>query len=106
MAQQGKNRAPGFIGPFDAVMRGGDNPAMADNINNLIKAAAARNIFLGRVVGSGSMTDPKEIEDSMVEAIQNGARLICVHMLTSDLPFIGAAPAAEPFFRACKRAGF
>ena len=26
MAQQGPNRAAGFIGPFDAVIRGGDNP--------------------------------------------------------------------------------
>ena len=44
----------------------------------------------GRVVGSGSMEDPKDIEDAMVEAIQAGARLICVHRMTSDLPFYGA----------------
>ena len=42
------------------------------------------------VVGSGSMEDPKDIEDAMVEAIQAGARLICVHRMTSDLPFYGA----------------
>ena len=61
---------------------------------------------MGRVVGSGSMEDPKEIEDAMVEAIQSGCRLICVHRMTSDLPFYGAEAVAAPFWRACKRCGW
>ena len=52
------------------------------------------------------MEDPQDIEDGMVEAIDNGARLICVHPLTSDMVFRGAYAMAEPFFRACKRCGF
>ena len=40
------------------------------------------------------------------EAIQNGARLICVHRMTSDLPFYGAQTVAQPFWNACKRCGF
>jgi hypothetical protein len=52
------------------------------------------------------MEDPKDIEDGMVEAIENGARLICVHPLTSDMVFRGAYAMAEPFFKACKRCGF
>jgi len=44
--------------------------------------------------------------DRMVEAIDNGARLICVHPLTSDMVFRGAYAMADPFFRACKRCGF
>jgi hypothetical protein len=61
---------------------------------------------MGRVVGSGSMTDPRDIEDGMVEAIENGARLISVHWMTSDLTFHGAASVADPFFRACERCGY
>lgn len=63
---QGRNKACGFIGPFDAVMREGVNPRMADGINDLIKQAAKRGIAMGRVVGSGSMEDPQDIEDAMV----------------------------------------
>ena len=88
MQKQGKNKACGFIGPFDAVIRDGVNPKMNDGINTLIKEAAKRGIAMGRVVGNGAMEDPKDIEDAMVEAIQNGARLICVHRMTSDLPFV------------------
>lgn len=88
MQKQGRNKACGFIGPFDAVIRDGVNPKMNDGINTLIKEAAKRGIAMGRVVGNGAMEDPKDIEDAMVEAIQNGARLICVHRMTSDLPFV------------------
>ena len=70
------------------------------------RAAAERGVHIGRVVGHGAMEDPKDIEDSMVEAIENGARLICVHPLTSDMVFRGAYTMAEPFFKACKRCGF
>jgi len=106
MAAQGPNKTAGFIGPFDAVMRDGPTERMANGINELIRAAAARGIVMGRVCGSGSCTDPKQIEDAMVEAINAGARLICVHYLTSDLPYKGAEAVAAPFFAACKRAGF
>ena len=95
-----------IIGPFDAVIRDGVNPKMNDGINTLIKEAAKRGIAMGRVVGNGAMEDPKDIEDAMVEAIQNGARLICVHRMTSDLPFYGAQTVAQPFWNACKRCGF
>ena len=61
---------------------------------------------MGRVVGSGSMEDPKDIEDAMVKAVENGARLICVHHFTSDLAFRGAMAVSEPFFRAAARCGF
>lgn len=57
-------------------------------------------------VCSHSLQDPKKIEDAMVEAINNGARLICVHYMTSDLPYHGAKAVAEPFWNACKRTGF
>jgi len=106
MAAQGPNKTAGFIGPFDAVMRDGPTKVMADGVNALIEAAAERGIAMGRVCGSGSCTDPKDIEDAMVEAIEKGARYICVHLLTSDLPFEGAKAAAAPFFAACARAGF
>ena len=106
MQRQGRNKACGFIGPFDAVIRDGVNPKMNDGINTLIKEAAKRGIAMGRVVGNGAMEDPKDIEDAMVEAIQNGARLICVHRMTSDLPFYGAQTVAQPFWNACKRCGF
>ena len=66
---QGPNKACGFIGPFDAVMREEVNPRMADGINDLIKEASKRGIAMGRVVGSGSMEDPKDIEDAMVNDI-------------------------------------
>ena len=52
------------------------------------------------------MEDPKDIEDAMVVAIENGCRLICVHPFTSDLAFRGAMSMTEPFFRAAERCGF
>ena len=67
---------------------------MNDGINTLIKEAAKRGIAMGRVVGNGAMEDPKDIEDAMVEAIQNGARLICVHRMTSDLPFVSCCQSS------------
>ena len=54
---------------------------------------------MGRLVGSGSMENPKDIEDNMV-------RLICAHPMASDLVYRGAAAVADPFFRAAKRCGF
>ncbi len=106
MAEQGRNKACGFVGPFDAILREGDLPEMARAVNALFAAAASRGIHTGRVVGSGAMEDPADIEDGMVEAIEHGARLICVHPLTSDMTYRGAAAMAEPFFRACVRCGF
>jgi 2-keto-3-deoxy-L-rhamnonate aldolase RhmA len=106
MEQQGPNRSCGFVGPFDAILREGDMPEVNHAINDLFRAAARRGIHTGRVVGSGSMVDPGVIEDGMVEAIENGARLIAVHWATSDMTFYGAAAMAAPFFRACERCGF
>ena len=106
MAAQGRNKACGFVGPFDAILREGDLPEVNEAVNALFRAAAERGIHTGRVVGHGAMEDPKDIEDGMVEAIENGARLICVHPLTSDMVFRGAYAMAEPFFKACKRCGF
>tara|TARA_B110000208_G_C11712675_1_gene409896 strand:- start:6 stop:1010 length:1005 start_codon:yes stop_codon:yes gene_type:complete len=106
MAAQGPNKAAGFIGPFDAVMRGGATPAMADACDDLISAAADRGIFMGRVCGSGTCSTEEQIEASMVNAINAGCRLVCVHYLTSDLPFMGAATAARPFWSAAKKCGF
>ena len=87
-------------------LREGDLPEVNDAVNALFRAAAERGVHTGRVVGHGAMEDPQDIEDGMVEAIDNGARLICVHPLTSDMVFRGAYAMAEPFFRACKRCGF
>jgi hypothetical protein len=106
VAAQGKNKACIFIGPFDAIMRGGEDPKMGQAINDLIQAGASRGIAMGRVVGSGAMEDPAAIEEAMYQAIKLGARLICVHKMTTDLPFHGAQNVAEPFWRACTKAGF
>ena len=106
MAAQGRNKACGFVGPFDAILREGEIPEMEEAVNALFRAAAKRSIHMGRVVGSGAMEDPRAIEDAMVVAIENGARLIAVHVLTSDLPYLGAAATADPFFRAAERCGF
>jgi 2-keto-3-deoxy-L-rhamnonate aldolase RhmA len=106
MAAQGANRACGFVGPFDAIMRDGATPRMEAAIGDLFKAASARGLAFGRVVGSGTAEDPGEIEDAMVRAIEQGARLICVHWMTSDLPLVGAREAARPFWNACRRCGF
>jgi hypothetical protein len=106
MAAQGRNKACGFVGPFDAILREGEIPQMEEATDALFRAASERGVHLGRVVGSGSMEDPKDIEGHMVRAIDNGARLICVHRMTSDLPLFGALAMAEPFFRAAARCGF
>lgn len=106
MARQGPHRSCGFVGPFDTILREGDLPEVNDAINDLFRAAARRGIHMGRVVGSGSLTDPRRIEDGMVEAMENGARLIAVHWTTSDMTFHGAEAIAAPFFRACERCGF
>ena len=106
MAAQGPNKACGFVGPFDAILREGEIPQVEDAIHALFRTAAERGVHTGRVVGSGSMENPKDIEDTMVKAIENGARLICVHPMTSDMAYRGAAAVADPFFRAAKRCGF
>ena len=106
MEAQGRNKACGFVGPFDAILRQGELPEVEDAVADLFKAAAKRGIHTGRVVGSGSMEDPKDIEDAMVKAIEAGARLICVHPMTSDMTYRGAAAMADPFFRASERCGF
>ena len=106
MASQGRNKACGFVGPFDAILRKGEVPEMAEAITALFRAAAERGVHMGRVVGSGSMEDPADIEDAMVEAIEAGARLICVHPFTSDLVLRGALALSDPFYRAAERCGF
>ena len=106
MAAQGRNKACGFVGPFDAILREGAIPQIEDAIHALFRAAAERGVHTGRVVGSSSMEDPRDIEDGMVKAIENGARLISIHPMTSDLVYRGAAAVADPLFRAAKRCGF
>ena len=106
MVEQGRNKACGFVGPLDAILRQGDIPEMNDSINDFFRKATKLGIHTGRVVGSGSMEDPKDIEEGMVEAIKHGARLISVHPLTSDMTYRGACEMAAPFFRASKRCGF
>ena len=58
MKAQGRNKACGFIGPFDAVVRDGVNPKMNDGINTLIQEASKRGIAMGRVVGNGALLYP------------------------------------------------
>ena len=106
MKAQGRNKTCGFVGPFAAILREGDLPEMEDAIDSLFRNAADKGVHLGRVIGSGSMEDPTEIEDNMVRAIENGCRLLCVHPMTSDLPFRGAMAVSEPFFKAAERCGF
>lgn len=106
MQAQGRNKACAFVGPFDALLREGDLPEVGKAVNELFRAAAARGIHSGRVVGSGSMEDPQAIEKVLVEAIEHGARLFAVHIMTSDLTYRGAAALAEPFHRACAHCGF
>ncbi len=106
MARQGRHRAVAFVGPFDAILRERRGDEIGPAMNDLFQAAAAKGIHSGRVVGSGSMTDPAQIEDVMVEAIEHGARLLAVHPMTSDLTYNGAAAVVDPFFRAAARCGF
>jgi 2-keto-3-deoxy-L-rhamnonate aldolase RhmA len=106
MAKQGEHKTCGFVGPFDAILREGATPQMEQAVSELFKKAASLNIHMGRVVGSGSMLDPKDIEDAMVKAIEDGARIIAVHYMTSDIAYLGAKNIADPFFKAAKRCGF
>ena len=106
MVAQGRNKACGFVGPLDVILRQGQIPEVNEAINNFFREATKLGIHTGRVVGSGSMEDPKDIEEGMVEAIKNGARLLSVHPLTSDMTLRGAFEMAAPFFRASKRCGF
>jgi hypothetical protein len=66
-------------------MREGANPRMADGINDLIKQAAKRGIAMGRVVGSGSMEDPKDIEDAMVRAFLHAIFCSTLRHLSASL---------------------
>ena len=106
MSSRDRFRACGFIGPFDAVMRGGEGTELQEAIGDLLQAATDRNIPMGRLVSPGSTDTPAALEEAFVRAIENGARLLAPHVLTSDLPYRGAAAIAEPFFRACERCGF
>ena len=49
MAAQGHNKACGFVGPFDAILREGDLPEVNDAVNALFRAAAERGVHTGRV---------------------------------------------------------
>ena len=62
MVEQGRNKACGFVGPFDAILREGKIPEINDAVNELFRESAKRGLHMGRVVGSGSMEDPKDIE--------------------------------------------
>jgi len=111
MAAEGRNKACGFVGPFDAILRGGEGQkdgqkSMAEEIDNLIAYAATKGVHMGRVCGSGTCSEPEAIEEAMVAAIQNGSRLICSHYLTSDMTFTGAKAMTAPFFKAAERCGF
>jgi len=103
MVSQGKNKACGFVGLFDASMRAGSQPWMEAATANLFQAAVQRGIYMGRICGSGSASSPEEIEDSMVRAINAGCRLISVHYFLQDLAYHGAEKLAAPFWRACQR---
>jgi len=106
MVEQGPNKACGFVGPFDAIMRAGEIPEMEDAVNALFRAAAERKLHTGRVIGFGDPNNSRKVEDAIVVAIENGARLIAIQPLTSDMTFYGAAALAEPFIRAADRCGF
>ena len=58
--KQGRNKACGFVGPFDAILRAPTGAEEAQKINagisSLFQAAAEAGVHMGRVVGSGSMT--------------------------------------------------
>lgn len=96
------NRMVGFVGPFDAALRGGGGAELDEALRVLPAAAAARGVVMGRVVGGPT---PAAIEENIVAALKAGYRLISAHYITSDLPFVGAAAVAAPFFAACKRLG-
>lgn len=106
MEEQGPNKAAGFVGPFDAVMRNGPSEELESAIDDLFSVAADRGLFMGRICGSAAVSEPHQIEDSMVRAIESGCRLISVHWLSSDLPYLGAKTVAAPFWKAVARCGF
>jgi len=103
MADQGRNRACGFVGAVDAVVREPDGARIERGIGSLLEAAAERGVPMGRLVGGDG---PQAIEDAMVAAMEGGARLIGIHLMASDLPYVGAHAAAQPFFKAAARCGF
>ena len=100
MAAQGRHRMVGFVGPFDAALRGG---CSTDELHGALAAlpavAASRGVVMGRVCGGPN------VEATMLAALKAGYRLLVVPQLTSDLPYCGAAAAAAPFFAACEAAG-
>lgn len=53
MAARGRNTACGFVGPFDALMRGGSGEELQRGIDELFRAAARRGVHMGRLVSPG-----------------------------------------------------
>jgi len=106
MASQPRNSMVGFVGPFDAVMRSGEPEKILPDVDQLGRDAADLGIHMGRVCGSGTCIAPEDIEDSIVQAIESGFRLISVHYIASEMAYVGAKEAAAPFFAACARTGF
>lgn len=100
MVRQGPYKACGFVGPRDAALRSGDQTAA---IEHLVQVATEKGVLMGTVCGGDSV---EEAEESMTSALRTGFRLLAVGHMTSDLPYVGARSAAEPFFAACARLGF
>ena len=101
-----KNTMVGFVGPFDAIIRSGDPATVNSAIEELATVAADHGLHMGRVCGSGTCTDPADIEEAMVKAINGGFRIISVHYLASEMSFVGTKNAAAPFWKAAARCGF
>lgn len=106
IASAGKNRYCAFVGTFDASLRSGNRTDLPNRIREFFRVSAAHGIVAGRPVSPGPGTMPQALEDAMVKAIEEGARLLSPHVTTSDLPFVGAEAIGNAFFRACERCGF
>mmetsp|Transcript_24342 Transcript_24342/g.63508 ORF Transcript_24342/g.63508 Transcript_24342/m.63508 type:complete len:335 (+) Transcript_24342:236-1240(+) len=109
MAAEGPNRAFGFVGAMDAVLRVGDAAVVNAAVNDLAAASVARGVHMGRLCGGppleDGVPDPAKTEDAMVQAIDAGFRLIGLSVLSSDLPYMGARQLAAPFWAAVQRCG-
>ena len=46
MVEQGRNKACGFVGPFDAILREGEIPEINDAVNELFREAAKRGLHM------------------------------------------------------------
>jgi hypothetical protein len=106
MTAQGRNRACGFVGAFDALLRDGDAARVEHGIAELTQAALQRGVPIGRVVLTREPIDPTQLEDELAKTIESGMRLIALSPTTSELPYHGAGPLADCFFRAAERCGF